>query len=101
MSKCNSIVVTGSATTRMPQAAQFGYAYPGMPRAKFFHRLLPLWIGSGSFLAIMVALFSWDFAVYVKIAVAACSVAGATVVLSIFYYITLRNEDTRKAETAA
>lgn len=72
-----------------------------MVRAEFFHRLAPLWIGTGTFLAIVIALFAWDGPIRVQILIASASGAAITLALSIYYYISLRNEAIRKCETIA
>ena len=72
-----------------------------MSRTEFFHRLAPLWIGSGTFLAIVIALFAWDGPVFAQIIMASASGAAITLGLSIYYYITFRDEAIRKCETIA
>lgn len=100
MSKFNSIVLPANAES-LPQVTRSACLQSGMSRTQLFHRLAPLWIGTGTFLAIVIALFAWDGPNLAQILIASASGAAITLGLSIYYYISLRNEAIRKCETIA
>src|SRR5947209_2621139 len=100
MSKSNSIVLTASVAS-LPQPARSACLQSVMSRTEFFHRLARLWIGVGAFLAMVIALFAWDGPILVQILIASASGAAITLGLSIYYYVTFRNEVIRKCETVA
>jgi len=100
MAKSNSIVLPTNAAS-LQQATRSACQESAMIRAEFFHRLAPLWIGTGTFLAIVIALFAWDGPVFTQILMASVSGASITLGLSVYYYISLRIEATRKCETIA
>src|SRR5215475_11374716 len=100
MSKSDSIVLATHAAS-LPQATRSACLQSAVSRAEFFHRLAPLWIGAGTFLAIVIALFAWDGPVFAQMLIASASGAAITLGLSIYYYIAFRNEAVRKCETIA
>ena len=100
MSKTHSIVLPATAAS-LPQATRSACLQSAMSRTQFFHRLAPLWIGAGAFLAIVIALFAWDGSPFARIVIASASGAAITLGLSLHYYITFRNEAMRKCETIA
>lgn len=100
MAKSNSIVLVAHAAS-LPQATRSACFQSAISRTEFFHRLAPLWIGAGTFLAIVIALFAWDGPNLAQILLASASGAAITLGLSIYYYITFRNEAIRKCETIA
>ena len=100
MSKPHSIVLPASAGS-LAQPVRSACVRSVMSRAEFFHRLAPLWIGAGAFLAIVIALFAWNGSTFARILVASSCGGTITLGLSIYYYITFRNEAIRKCETIA
>jgi hypothetical protein len=70
-------------------------------KSNLIHKFLPLWIAAGAFLINTLALLAWNGSPAAKTLITVLAGTVITAGLTLYWYLTLRHEAARRAETVA